>query len=179
MRARGNFRLANGLERALQRCSTLQTKLTPANRAYLENIARIAKSDTWPVDAQTDLLRDGQNLIKMVKQDAEPRQEPQRREGFLNMLECAHRIPNTPTSEDAEPEPHLNTGFLRMLDTNYQVHVLDRSEEKHGHIPYGFREMIEAAFPHGNRTTSEDKPHVFRRSMGFTSMLEGARRGTE
>ena len=102
-------------------------------------------------------------------------EEPQRQTGFLAMCEATRPAR---TSETVQPELQIRLGFLRMLDPNYQAHVANGSEETHSRIPCGFREMIEAAFPHGNRTTPDDKPHVVR-GMGFAAMLEGARRGTE
>jgi len=161
VRARGNFRLANGLERALQGCLTLQTELTPANRAYLENIARIAKSDTWPVDAQTDLLRDGQNLVKMVKQDSEPQES-----GFTAMLTAARS--SNPTSRHTEPtEPRSMSGFLRMLEESSKKTDEDA-------IQKALDEMEQDEAKHRQQSSEPT-----RRGMGFAAMLEGARSGTE
>lgn len=116
-RARGNFKLANGLEKALRNCSTLQTKLKPDNRAYLENIARIAKSDAWPADEQTDLLIDAQRLITIVKQNTELYQETQPKSGFLGQLEASSGNSNSTPSANTEPE-QPNSEFHRMLEAS-------------------------------------------------------------
>lgn len=111
-RARGSYRLANGLEKALRNCSNLQANLSSDNRAYLENIARIAKSDTWPADEQTLLLRDAQNVVKMVKQKPEPQRATPT--GFKQMLE--HARPSNPTSPTRpESETRSTVGFHGML----------------------------------------------------------------
>ena len=114
-RARGNFKLANGLEKALRNCSTLQDKLEPDNRAYLENIARIAKSDAWPADEQTDLLIDAQQVIKIVKQNTELYQEskPQER-GFRGMVNAAFHVQSTETEEPEATQP--TSAFRSMVD---------------------------------------------------------------
>jgi hypothetical protein len=96
--------------------------------------------------------------------------------GFMAMCEVAR---GARTNETAQPEPQTHSGFLRMLDSDYQVYVTRGSEGTHDRIPYGFSEMLEAAFPHGNPIASHDKPHAVRRGMGFGAMLEGARSGTE
>jgi len=93
--------------------------------------------------------------------------------GIVTQLErvCARRTRD-------EPEPQTRLGFLRMLDTTYQQHVENGSVETHDRIPFGFGEMLEAAFPHGNSTTPDNKPRVVRRGLGFAAMLEGASKGT-
>jgi hypothetical protein len=218
-RARGNYEVANGLEKALQRCLTLQDKLEPHNRAYLENVARIAKGNTWPTDAQTDLLIDAQQVIKTVKQNSEPYQEPRPQEsGFRGQVNAAFHVQPTETDEPEATQPtsvfcsmlqaasgkgeQPHTVIERVIQTNPEdivpreggvVTMLERVVARRTNdepepietrdlstyrVPYGFSEMIEAAFPHGNRTTPEDKPHVVR-GMGFAAMLEASRRGTE
>ena len=116
MRARGNTRLANALEKALRNCQNLQTKLKPDNRAYLENIARIAQSDACPIDEQTNLLIDAQQVIKIVKQNTELYQEskPQER-GFRGMVNAAFHIQPTETGEP-ETETQPTSAFRSMLD---------------------------------------------------------------
>lgn len=75
-RSRGNYKLANGLEKALRNCQNLETKLTPDARNYLETVAQIAKSDAWATDDQTALLKDAQNMIKILKQsEPQPNEE--------------------------------------------------------------------------------------------------------
>jgi hypothetical protein len=113
-RSRGNFRLANGLEKALRSCSTLQTKLKPADRAFLENIARIAKSDAWSIDDQTDLLMNAQETIKIVKQISEPHQEPRPQEsGFRGQVNAAFHVQPTETDEPESTQP--TSVFCSML----------------------------------------------------------------
>jgi hypothetical protein len=146
-RARGNFRLANGLEKALRSCSTLQTKLTPANRAYLENIARITKSNAWPADEQTDLLIDAQQVIKIVKQNTELYQEskPQER-GFTGMLNAAFHVQPTETDKPEATQP--TSTFRSMLEEasgrNKQSHT---TTQKTATMTGLLRQVDESQFP--------------------------------
>jgi hypothetical protein len=113
-------------------------------------------------------------LKEEIIEDLEP-QTQRSTTGFMGMLDAAFK--SDPSSKQ-EPEPQPRLGFLRMLDPAYQKHIMSGSEEVHSHIPCGLAEMLDAAFPHGNRTTPDDRPHVVR-GMGFGAMLEAARRGTE
>ena len=116
-RSRGNYKLANGLEKALRNCSTLQTKLKPDNRAYLENIARIAKSDAWPADEQTDLLIDAQQVIKIVKQNTELYQESKQQErGFRGMVNAAFHTDTSTETAEHEEERQPASAFRSMLE---------------------------------------------------------------
>lgn len=120
---------------------------------------------------------------------AEPERQPTSE--FTRMLEAARgkgeqphtvieRVIQTNPEDIIPREGGVVTMFERVIArrTNDEPEPIETRDLSTYRVPYGFSEMIEAAFPHGNRTTPEDKPHVVR-GMGFAAMLEGARRGTE
>jgi hypothetical protein len=163
-RARGNSRLANGLEKALQKCSNLERNLKPDNRAYLENIVRIVKSDTWPVDEQANLLIDAQQTIKMVKLEESEPQETRPKTGFIAQLEASRGIQNTPTTEHTEPETQPTSVFRSKLEAA-------RGRKQDSTIPQPIQRKIESNTNHtltfiGYSYRNFDRVELWRRQDG-------------
>jgi hypothetical protein len=83
--------------------------LNEDDNKYIENcVNKIQRG----VDPETE-----EGLVKEVLRYIPP-QEPQRREGFLAQLEASRGVQNTPTSENAEPEPRPKSEFIRMLEAS-------------------------------------------------------------
>lgn len=172
-RARGKSGIANGVESALRNCSNLERKLKQDNCAYLENIARLAKSDTWP--------------------EPEP-QETRPRTGFIAQLEAARGIQNTPTTEHTEPEIQPTSVFRMMLEASRGHRFVDDSiihrkidsgtNQSLTFVGYSYRgfDRIElwrqqdgtiiTKFPES--PPEPNPPKTISRGYGFAAMLEAA-----
>lgn len=198
-RSRGNFKLANGLEKALRSCSTLQTKLKPDDRAYLENIARIAKSEIWPADDQTALLMSAQETIKIVKQISEPHQEPRPLEsGIVGMVNAAFHVHPTETDEPEATQPtsvfrsmlqaasgkgeQPHTAIERVIQTNHEdiiprngiVTMLERvCASRTRDEPEPQRRGAYGFSARGQPIETRDRP-TRRTPYGFSEMVEAA-----
>lgn len=157
-------------------------KPTPQLLSWLENSLSYyqRQGNEKAIAVFQSLLEDAKQKANIITRSASwLSSTPTRRmneTGFAAMLNAVR--PARATIEKPQPEPQTHFGFLRMLDSDYQAHVASGSDEKHSRIPCGFREMLEAAFPHGNPATPDDKPRVARRGLGFAAMLEGASKGT-
>jgi hypothetical protein len=169
------FKLLNGENR-----KKLNAMLTDDDVLYIESCMR--------------MIQNGHNedvLVPEVLRYLKRPEDPPRENGFTAMLTAARSSNPTPQYTEPETEERATSGFQAMILASCRgkreqpLAVVTRQleytfpDETHSRTPYGFSEMLDSAFPHGNRMTPEDRPHVFRRSMGFASMLEGARRGTE